>query len=72
MCNCAESAEQPLKPLPHAMVVNIQSGDVLVVRANKVIPGDRIKSQLDAIVPGANVLVIDDGAELTHILRPSA
>lgn len=72
MCNCADSAEDLLEPLPHPMVVSIQAGDVLVVHSAKRTTGDRIKSQLDAIAPGANVLVIDDGTELTHILRPPA
>lgn len=68
MCNCAESAEQPLS---HPMVVSIHPGDVLVVHSNKLATGERIKTQLDSIAPGAHVLVVDDGAALTHILRPA-
>ena len=75
MCDdCAQSVENVLDPLPHPMVVDIQSGDVLVVHTAKRSPdavADRIKSQLATVSPGAKVLVIDDGCELTHVLRPA-
>jgi hypothetical protein len=72
MCECAQSAETVLDPLPHPMMVDIQSGDVLVVHSDRRGGKERLEAQLADITPGAKVLFVDDGNLLTHILRPTA
>lgn len=68
-----QSVESVLEPRDHRMVVGIRSGDVLVIHTEKRVNADfkqRLTDQLAETAPGAQVLVVEDGALMTHVLRP--